>query len=58
MLGRPADDGGKLHYARLLALGERTEQQIRHELEQSDEFRAGTGLARKAVRAVMGLRYG
>ena len=39
VLMRPADPAGKMHYARLLALGERDEDQLRLELEQSEEFR-------------------
>ena len=39
VLARPADPAGKMHYARLQALGERDVDQLRLELEQSEEFR-------------------
>ena len=39
VLARPADSAGRMHYARLLALGERDVDQLRLELEQSEEFR-------------------
>jgi len=39
VLARPADPAGRMHYARLLALGERDVDQLRLELEQSEEFR-------------------
>jgi len=56
VLARPPDAAGHMHYARLLALGARTGAQLRRELEQSDEFRAGPGLSSKAVRSIERMR--
>ena len=57
VLARPADPEGKMHYARLLALGDLSAGELVHILEQSQEFLTGPSLvARKAVRCLLNVR--
>jgi len=57
VLGRAADPDGKMEYARRLALGRLSKEQVASALEQSHEFVTGpANVARKAVRSLLDLR--